>query len=198
MRKDRPQWVERVSPRWIKRLYSAEGRGILDETLIDEVGYAMLVRCQSILQVTEAHNQRKVLCPLCDTLLGHNWEDDDLLQCDDCNWALSWGDYRKSYRKKQLHAGGMEPFLKAFVADFSKARNPKDKMILIDTLLHRYHGEYEGTAGRPGATNLIAVKNQKEVTAFLDELGGKSLAPDEAQRWVEKVRREEEPGGQMR
>ena len=182
----------------LRRLYASEGKGIRDESLIEEVGYAMLARCESILIATEAHQRRKAACPLCGQVIRHNWKDDFLLQCEDCQWELSWGEYRKSYRKKQLHAGGMEPFIKAFVGDFPKASNSQNKLILIDTLLHRYHGEYEGVQGRPGATNLIALRGQKAIVAFLDELGGKSLAPEQAERWVEKVRIEEEPPWKIR
>ena len=200
MRSDRPQWAGRVPPHRIKRLYAWDAKGIVDEAMIDEVGYTLLARCESILTVTEAHNKRRVACPLCGQFILHNWNDEDLLRCGDCDWQLSWGAYRKTYQKKQLHAGGMEPFLKAFAVDFSQARDPQDKMILIDTLPHRYHGEFEGSEGRPGALNLIAVKGTKEVRAFLDGLGGKELEPkypDAAEAWVERVKREEEPGWQM-
>lgn len=197
MRSDIPQWAGRVSPNSVRRLYASEAKGIRDDSLIDDVGYAILARCESILMATEAHQRRKAACPLCGQVIRHNWKDDFLLHCKDCKWELSWGAYRKSYRKKQLHAGGMEPFIRAFVSDFTKASSSQEKMILIDTLLHRYHGEYEGAQGRPGATNLIALRGQKAIVALLDEIGGRIPAPEQAKRWVEKVRLEESPPWQI-
>ena len=44
-----------------------------------------------------------------------------------------------------------------------------EKMILIDTLLHRYHWELEGDPGGPGAVGLIG-GSRTEVIAFLNEL----------------------------
>lgn len=199
-RSDRPQWAPRVHPRLLKRLYALDARGILDEALIDEVGYALFARCESILAVTEAHNKRMVPCPLCGERIHHAWDDSEVLNCGACNWRLTWGDYRKTYRKRQLHAGGMEPFIRAFVDDFQRATSAREKMVLIDILVHRYHGEFEGAGHRPGALNLIAVRRLKEGLAFLDELGGRDPQlryQREADAWVEKVRREQRPGWQF-
>jgi len=35
------QWAPRVNPSTIRRLYEIDARGIADEDLIDEVGYAL-------------------------------------------------------------------------------------------------------------------------------------------------------------
>ena len=65
-------------------------------------------------------------------------------------------------------------------------------MRLIDILISRYHGEYEGGGHRPGGLNLIGGKN-REVRAFLNELARGITRPGREQthrEWVEKVRRE--------
>ena len=91
----------------------------------------------------------------------------------------------------------MKPFIEAFVDEFPKARTPRDRMFLIDTLLHRFHGEYERNPHRPGAINLIGGK-PNEVRAFLDDLSGVRRTDDvsirDADDWIEKVRSERQPG----
>ena len=141
MNSARPRWAGRV-PRWkIARLYATDAKAIVDEELIDEVGFALLARCDSILTATEAHKGR-VTCPQCSRIIAHDvWTNRELLRCTDCGWEIAWPDYHKSYRRKQLHAGGMEPFIKEFMDRFPETRTPRQKMILIDTLIHRLHWE---------------------------------------------------------
>ena len=59
-----PVWAHRVRKSWIARLYRSCGEGLLDEELIDAVGFALYARCVSMLQVTEAVHGRPP-CPRC-------------------------------------------------------------------------------------------------------------------------------------
>ncbi len=52
MKSDKPRWAGRVSRAQILQLYATDAKGIVDEELIDEVGYALLTRCESITAVT--------------------------------------------------------------------------------------------------------------------------------------------------
>ena len=61
---DEIKWARRVRPETIRALYTLDAKGIVDEELIDEVGYAMLARCESIRTVTRAHSGRAT-CPRC-------------------------------------------------------------------------------------------------------------------------------------
>lgn len=38
-------WTPRVSREKIKRLYISDSRGMLDEDLLDEIGYTIYLRC---------------------------------------------------------------------------------------------------------------------------------------------------------
>jgi len=163
----RPQWAPRVPRHKIAQLYVTDARGIIDEELIDEVGYALLARCESILHATDAA-RGAALCPQCGELIYHGGDSVEVLECE-CGWQLPWSEYHKSYRKKQLSAGGIEPFLREFIEKFSKAKTHRHKMIFIDILIHRYHWELEGDPGRPGATNLIGGK-VPEIVEFLYNL----------------------------
>lgn len=80
-------------------------------------------------------------------------------------------------------AGRMLPFFEAFV--------------LIDVLIHRCHGEYEGDGNlRQGASNLIGGR-PAEIIDMLDRIGGvrrRDLSePAHHADWVDKVR-QERPG----
>lgn len=43
-----PQWAPRVPQALIRRFSASDARGFYDDVLIDEVGYALLSRCQSV------------------------------------------------------------------------------------------------------------------------------------------------------
>ncbi|MHB9034378.1 MAG: hypothetical protein ACYC6L_15200 [Anaerolineae bacterium] len=166
-----PVWAPRV-PQWqIKRLYETDARGIYDEELIDEVGYALLARCQSFIEAVAAF-WGKVRCPACGSTVEHHGNKSDLLCCP-CGWQLTWGAYFATIQHKQL--SGAEPVLevfRAYIRDFSAAASPKDKMMRIDALIHGFHlyiGRTRTT--RPVAVNLIEGR-LADVVAFLDSLAG--------------------------
>ena len=189
MSSPRPSWAGRV-PRWkIAKLYANDAAGILDEDLIDEVGHSFLARCESILTATAAH-RGNVTCPQCARVIVHDiMSRPKLIRCE-CAWEIAWRDYHKSYRRKQLHAGGMEPFIREFMDQFPKAQTPRRKMIAIDTLIHRLHGEALQGGGRPGAVNFIGGRPH-EILAFLDTLAyGENTTPalrENLESWRKKL-----------
>ena len=89
----------------------------------------------------------------------------------------------------------MTVFLKEYVEKYRVARSPQEKLILIDTLIHRYHWELEGGLTGPGARDLIAGK-PSEVIDFLNQLSyGTSSSPEilaTRQEWLDKVRKSNE------
>ena len=58
------EWAPRVSLSKIRELYIREARGTCDDELIEEVGFGLFARCQSILEFTEAVNGQ-VKCKRC-------------------------------------------------------------------------------------------------------------------------------------
>ena len=48
------RWEPRVPKRKIRLLYETDAKGIYDEELIDDVGFALLARCQSFREAMEA------------------------------------------------------------------------------------------------------------------------------------------------
>ena len=191
VRHDRPTWAGRIPRHKIAELYRKDALGIRDEELIDEVGIGLLVRIEHIFRAREA-NSGLASCPVCRQGIEHDFEPEFLLRCESCNWELAWLEYQKSYQGKHLIASGMTAFLKEYVAKYRVARSPQEKMILIDTLIHRYHWELEGDLSGPGARDLIGGKPQ-EVIDFLNQLSYGTRSNPEIlatrQEWLDKVRK---------
>lgn len=170
---DEVRWSRRVKPEVIRRLYTLDAKGIVDDELINEVGYAMYARCLSIRTATRAHTGRG-MCPRCrsDVLRADPdwkaWKKDEPMACP-CGWETTWGAYHKTYKGKQLHGGGAYPMFRAFIERWPGARLPRDKMLAIDALIHECHGQFKGAMGRPAACNLIE-GTMHELVDFLNEL----------------------------
>ncbi len=190
IRHDRPSWAGRVPRHKIAELYRKDALGICDEELIDEVGIGLLVRIREIFRAREA-NSGLARCPLCRRGIAHDFDPAFLLRCETCNWELAWSEFQKSFQGKHLIASGMTAFLKEYLEKYQVAKSPQNKMILIDTLIHRYHWELEGGLTGPGARDLIGGKPQ-DVIDFLNELSyGTKSNPDilaTRQEWLDKVR----------
>jgi hypothetical protein len=165
----RPVWAPRVPQGDIRRFYEMDARGIYDQELIDEVGYALLFRCQSFIEAVAA-TQGKARCPRCSAVVEHSGEKEQLLRCN-CGWELTWGEYFKTIQHKQL--SGAEPVLeqfRTFVQAFPRSQSLQEKTLLIDRLIHGFHWYFKTNGPtRPVAINLIEGRLD-EVVAFLDNL----------------------------
>jgi hypothetical protein len=174
----KPQWAPKVARAKIQRLYLTDAQGITDEELIDEVGWALWSRCDSILTVTAAHYGR-LACPSCGNIIEHHnslpaddeayhWRDDDPILCGLCGWQTTWAAYHQSYRGKQLFGANAVDVFASYHQAFPQAGAAKTKLLLIDGLIHAFHtGLIE--LGRPVGANLIQ-GTLKEVIQFLDAL----------------------------
>jgi hypothetical protein len=162
-------WAPKVSKEKIKRLYVSDAAGLLDEELLDQVGWALWSRCDSILTVTAAHYGR-LACPVCAQIIEspRAWVDEDQVLCPGCGWQTPWAVYHQTYKGKQLFGANAVEAFEAYHKAFPLAREAAQKMLLIDQLIHAFH--YGLTEiGRPAGANLIQ-GNLREVIGFLDEL----------------------------
>lgn len=168
-------WARRVEQQKIRRLYETDARGIVDDELIDDVGYAMLARCESIIMVTEAHSGRAV-CMGCRNIVPHDSRPNTTLRCEACGWQSTWREYHRSYRRKQLVGGLAMPAFLRFVERWPQARSPRDKLLAIDALVHACHMSLQReVASRPAAVNLIQGETP-DVFRFLNELAYSDLS----------------------
>ena len=179
-----PVWAPRLRKAKIAQLYAASGRGIVDEELVDDVGYSLYARAESILAATRA-SRGNALCPNCEHIFEH---DHNRLKCPDCNWECPWEWYMKTIKYKHLNAGGLKPFLEDFVSKFPNAKTASERLILIDTLIHRYHWESSTGGGRPGACCLIEGK-MNNIMPFLDGLSYGNDIPEEINKTRDEWRK---------
>jgi len=164
-----PFWAPRISQKKIRRFYENDAQRIYDEGLIDDVGYGLLARCESFIAANEAAAGRAP-CPKCSTVVPHTRGKDEVLRCQ-CGWKLPWKDYFRAIQHKQL--SGAEPVLKQFrefIQAFPTARTAREKVLLIDQLIHGFHWFHKTQKPtRPVAVNLIEGK-LGDVVAFLEKL----------------------------
>jgi hypothetical protein len=165
------QWNPCVPQIKLRRLYASDARGLLDEDLLEDVGLSLYLRCQSIVIATEALCGRAA-CAQCGTVIQHRCVKHARLQCPTCGWAIAWYKYRRA--AEGLRAGGAMPAYRAFLAAYEHARTARDKLLLIDRLIHAFHWETKQGPTRPAGTSLIE-GSLEEVVRFLDQL---SAGPD--------------------
>jgi len=182
-----PVWAPRVPQHKIRQLYLDDAQRIYDDALIANVGYGLLARCQSFLAANEAARGRAI-CPVCSAIVPHTGDNSEVMQCAQCGWELTWGEYFATFQHRQL--SGAEPVLELFsdfVERFPKAKRPQERVFLIDRLIHGFHWYHKFGCTRPVAVNLIEGR-LSEVIAFLDNLTygeGSTPGTREAQaEWV--------------
>ena len=120
------QWASKVPRHKIRRLYENDARGILDADLIDEVGYALHARCESVWIVTERR------CPRCKEKCERSEGADPILVCPSCGWSTTWKAYKRSYKGKRIHGGRAYAFFLTFMEEWLSAKGPREKMLAID------------------------------------------------------------------
>lgn len=195
MNSNKPQWSPRVPREKILRLYELDAKGITDEALIDDVAFSFFVRCKDIIVVSKAAFEAEVECPQCQNIIKRKSGNNELLICNKCKWQITWQEYFDSYHRTQLHGGGgyAEGVFQNFIRQLPLCKTPKEKMLLIDRIIHECHKSIVNEKGeqlytRPIAVNLID-GNMTQVIAFLENLPN---CPDPSMRqnlaeWRRKV-----------
>jgi hypothetical protein len=178
---------------------------MLDQDLLDDVGYGIYARCQALIDVVEAFGGW-VKCRECGNVIlrqganvGPVGDKAEVLTCDRCAWQTTWGDYHHSLSGKSLHACGCEDLFASFVREWPAVRSPQQKMLLIDNLIHAFHiwdGGFGEELGAPVARNVIAATGSA-VTALINELayGMGSTAGLQETRQLWSTRLERKKGG---
>jgi predicted RNA-binding Zn-ribbon protein involved in translation (DUF1610 family) len=186
------RWAPKLRPEKLYRLYQTDARGILDEELIDEVAYALYSRCESILTITDAFAGR-LKCPRCGFIIQRQTSGgcDEAIHCPACAWQTTWKEYHQTWQNRQLWGGNAVEAFREYVRCLPSANSPREKMILIDQLIHAHHCDLRRqTYNRPAAANLIE-GGMKKVIEFLDSLSyGENSSPglqETHAAWQERV-----------
>ncbi len=177
-----PRWAPRLTKEQIRKLYTACGKGILDAELIDDAGFSLYARCESMLEVDKAVFG-KPICPKCETAVEKKGAEPSMLICPVCAWKCPEKIYHKTYKHKNLSPGGMKGFITVFVGKFKKTHSHAERLVLIDTLIHQFH--WASGSGRPAAVNFIE-GTMKDIMPFLDSLSyGDKIPADIKQKRAE-------------
>jgi len=176
------EWSPRVSLAKIRALYVNEARGTCDDELIEEVGFGLLARCQSILEYTRACDEGVVRCMRCakqgqNSFIQRNMHKSSaLLRCPTCGWQVRWRVYKAESENYdgQLRAGHAAAAFARYLAIYPNCRTREEKIIAIDRLIHEFHWILvkEGQPARANKTagvNLLR-GNIGQVLNLLNEL----------------------------
>ena len=194
------EWSPRVSLHKIRELYLREARGDCDDELVEEVGFALFARCQSILEFSEAIEGR-VRCKRCqragrDTwILRHRLNGSEQLVCPVCGWEVRWRVYLAESEKVdgQLSAGNARAAFQRYAARYPQCTTREEKMLAIDRLIHEFHwilieeGQ-DAKAWKPAGVNLLR-GSTTQVVQMLNELTyGEHTPPEllECREWWRK------------
>ncbi|MCL2159035.1 MAG: hypothetical protein FWH48_06485 [Oscillospiraceae bacterium] len=193
-------WSKKVSQESIARLYNQSASGICSDELVDEVGWALYARCESIVSVTGGFEKKRLLCPKCGGEVPLTKENS--FDCP-CGFCATWDEFRASYKNKQLYAANALPIFKDYQRDFPRAKTYGEKLICIDMLIHSFHikNSYDKTAenyknpkdedialNRPTGANLIE-GSLSEVILFLDKLSSIEGYSKGKEQWRNLVER---------
>jgi ribosomal protein L37AE/L43A len=185
-----PVWAPRIRQSLIRRLYETDALGIFDDELLDEVGWGLLARCESFISAVEASRGR-AKCPSCGQIVLHHAGKDEVLHCAACSWEMGWQAYFKTFQHKQLSgAEAVLALFQDFVIQFPAARESREKMLLIDRLIHGFHSYMQFGSTRAAGVNLIE-GSYHEVVDFLDRLTyGEGSTPGTRQareEWIKTI-----------
>lgn len=173
------RWAPKVRQEKLWALYQSDARGLLDEDLLDKVGYALLARCESIFLI----NEGKVACPRCGAVFlvrpVYTPGGAEPVACptQGCGWQVTGFEYDQSIRQRELHIGNAGPAFEAYCAAYPKAKTPQERMLAIDQLIHAFHWDLKlQLPNRPAGNNLIE-GSLEQVIDLLDRLAYGNGAP---------------------
>jgi hypothetical protein len=160
----------------VVRLYESDAAGMPDAELVDDVGWRLWERLADVLRV----NRGDVRCPVC----GTDVHVVAVTSCR-CGWTVTAEEYHQSKRKRDLH--GMCPAYAEFVERWPSATSPKQRMMMIDAVVHELHVSTKDEPSNFAARNFIEGDRSK-IVALLEELAngpGSTVAEGARARWNE-------------
>lgn len=167
---NRFRWSPKVPRRKLVRLYEGEAQGRLDEALLDDVGYSFYSRCHQAAE-TRAHLDRgELLCHTCGAVL-HPGGYAEPVACA-CGDRYTYREYRRSLNAANMPGGRAAPIFQAFQDRWPGCKDAREKMLLIDWLIHECHvSVMSGDRGRSVCVNLIE-GTHAQLRALLERLAG--------------------------
>lgn len=148
------RWSPKLSRQILQRLYNNDAKGVANDELADEVGYALYSRCLQGRDERILIEKGKLKCHHCDNILQAK-SMSGLMQCS-CGHQYIFRDYMRSFRKDNMPSGAATAIFNAFINNWEQATDYANKMRLIDNLIHEFHTNLNsGVKGRFVGINLI-------------------------------------------
>jgi hypothetical protein len=181
------RWAPKVTRARIWQLYQNDARGTIDESLLEDVGFSLWLRCQSIVMVSN----HQVECPRCRTVFDMgDWgaTGPDTVQCPtpDCGWQTTRQAYHLSWRHRDLIGSNALPAFQAYIDKYPRARTTQERMVCIDQLIHAFHWDLKQNLPNRSAANNLIEGSHEQVLALLDKLEFGD-APEDKRRWRKTV-----------
>jgi hypothetical protein len=179
----RIRWAPPVPSQKLVRLYEANASGLLDDDLVDDVGWRIWERLSDVIRVSNG----LVRCPGCTNEFAvrvPGRDPDEVVGCPSCGWDVTPRAWHKSWEHRDLN-GHCEEF-QHYVSAWPKARNGRDRMLLIDAAVHALHvSSRDDLPGNFAARNFLE-GSRPRIVALLDELAlgpGSNVAEGARARW---------------
>ena len=171
------RWAPRLPPELLGRLYASDARQVEDMELCDEVGMYLYSRCRTFFLT----NRGEVECPRCHEVFAVARQGTTVCPKSGCGWSTTRLMYEQSMRNHYAYTGrGVAAFV-SYYQEYPAARTYKEKLILIDRLIHDFHwDEAKGIPTKSVASKLLE-GNKKEVVRFLDRLS--AIDQDAKNEW---------------
>jgi ribosomal protein L37AE/L43A len=170
------RWASRLAPSLLRRLYELDARGIQDAELCDAVGSTLLARCETFERVRRG----EVACPECGAVFAVAREGETLCAGKACSWRTTHARYWKSIQDHYAFMGRAVAAFGTFHERYPGARSYREKIVLIDQLIHSFHLAEQATPVKSVASKLLE-GNKKDVVRFLDELSARD--PRAKEEW---------------
>jgi len=182
-------WAPKIRQSKIWQLYQNDAAGLVDDSLVLEVGLSLFERCQSIVRATH----RQVECPRCGAVMEMcqpgNWRflpGVHTCPTPGCGWETTAEIWHESWRHKDLLGLAAMGAIETYLQDYQKTQNSQQRMLCIDQLIHAFHiGLLTHKAGRSFANNLIEGSHD-QVVELLDRLFAKPDGVDKDE-WRKEI-----------
>jgi hypothetical protein len=177
------RWSPKLSRRTLTALYEKDAELIEDEELADEVGWTLYARCAQGRDERALMLSGRMKCHGCGAILPC---DEAILSCA-CGNQYQFREYMRSFRENNMPANSAAAIFGEYIEKWPAARTYRDKMRLIDWLVHEFHLNLSsGVKGRFVAVNLIE-GTKAQIQALILSLAGAEVAVrDEFLRNLEK------------
>lgn len=148
------KWAEKVSRYKLVKLYQDEAKGLLDEDLLNEIGYTFYTRCKQARDTRQRLDKGEIICHYCGEV--HQAMSYTALIACPCGYYYTYREYRRSCNANNVPGGRATEIFKAFTDNWLLCKSASEKMLLIDGLVHECHvSAMTGAKGRSVCMNLM-------------------------------------------